>query len=78
MRYSLTKFAAAAWVACTCMSVLGTPPEARADTTTYLYTGSPLQIHTDLINVGNCLFPPLALSFLTRTPQLTRQSSAQI
>jgi hypothetical protein len=59
MRYSLTKFAAAAWVACTCMAVLGTPPEARADTMTYLYTGSPYtEIHTDLINVGNCQLPP--------------------
>jgi hypothetical protein len=59
MRYSLTKFAAAAWVACSCMAVLGTPPEARADTTTYLYTGSPYtEIHTDLINVGNCQLPP--------------------
>jgi hypothetical protein len=55
MRYSLTKFAAAAWVACTCMAVLGTPPEATADTTTYLYTGSPYtEIHTDLINVSSC------------------------
>lgn len=59
MRYLLTKFAAAAWVACTCMAVLGTPPEARADTTTYLYTGSPYtEIQTDIINVGNCQFPP--------------------
>jgi hypothetical protein len=55
MRYSLRKFVAALWTALTCMAVLGSPPEARADTT-YFYNGSPYtEIHTDIINVGNCL-----------------------
>jgi hypothetical protein len=56
MRYSSRKFVAALWGTLTCMAVLGTPPEARADTTTYLYTGSPYtEIHTDLINVSSCV-----------------------
>ena len=38
MRHSLGKFVAAAWVAFTCMALLGTP--ANADTI-YYYTGSP-------------------------------------
>ena len=38
MRHSLGKFVATAWVAFTCMALLGTP--ANADTI-YYYTGSP-------------------------------------
>jgi hypothetical protein len=57
MGYSLRGIIGTTWTALICMAVLGTPPEARADTTTYLYTGSPYtEIHTDIINVGNCLF----------------------
>ena len=41
MRHSLGKFVAAAWVAFTCMALLGTP--ANADTI-YYYTGSPYTI----------------------------------
>jgi hypothetical protein len=56
MRDSLRGLVGAAWTALICMGVLGTPPQARADTTTYLYAGSPYtEIHTDIINVGSCL-----------------------
>jgi hypothetical protein len=41
MRHSLGKFVATAWVAFTCMALLGTP--ANADTI-YYYTGSPYTV----------------------------------
>jgi hypothetical protein len=54
MRYSLGKFVAAAWVAFTCMALLGTP--ANADTI-YYYTGSPYTTISTKNIVDSTTFP---------------------